>query len=295
MGHHHHHHHHHTGNAIAVAFFLNFGFTIVEFVGGWYTNSMAIMADAIHDLGDTLAIGLAWWLSWLSTQQANEDYTYGYSRLSLLGALVNATILVAGSIWVLYEAIPRLSAPVMPHATGMIALAVLGVVVNGYAAWRLSHGKTLNERVLNWHLIEDVLGWAAVLIVAITLMFVQWPILDPILSIGFTLFILLNVFRNLRQTVRLFLQAAPDEELVSQVRMELSAIEHVAAIHHLHIWSLDGERHVMTAHLELDMLSNLSQQGSIKQAISTRLEKFQFSHTTIELELSEEACRDSQS
>ena len=158
---------------IGWAFFLNVGFTIVEFIGGWLTNSTAIMADAVHDLGDSLSIGLAWLLNKISARPSNNIYSYGYERFSLLGALINGVVLVSGSIWVLSEAIPRLSNPEIPDAQGMILLAIFGVVVNGFAAYKLSQGKSLNERILNWHLLEDVLGWIAVLIVAIVLLFVE--------------------------------------------------------------------------------------------------------------------------
>ena len=163
-----------SSNRIGWAFFLNVSFTIIEFVGGLLTNSTAIMADAVHDLGDSLSIGLAWLLSKLGNKQPDGLFTYGYQRFSLLGALINGFVLIAGSLWVLSAAVPRLFEPQQPHAVGMFWLAVLGVVVNGYAAYKLSHGKTLNERVLNRHLMEDVLGWVAVLIVAVTLMSVSY-------------------------------------------------------------------------------------------------------------------------
>lgn len=156
--HNHVHDHADESQRIGLAFILNFGFTIIEFIGGWLTNSTAIMADAVHDLGDTLSIGLAWFLGKLSNKSADSHFTYGYRRLSLLGALINGTVLLLGSLWILYEAIPRLTDPVMPHAQGMFWLAILGVTVNGFAAYKLRRGKTLNERVLNWHLLEDVLG-----------------------------------------------------------------------------------------------------------------------------------------
>jgi len=184
------HNHDHSSSRIGWVFLLNLCFTIIEFVGGMLTNSTAIMADAVHDLGDSLSIGIAWLLSKLGNKQTNQQFTYGYKRFSLFGALINGCVLIAGSIWILFEAIPRLAEPQMPQTEGMLALAILGVLVNGYAAYKLSGSETLNERVLNWHLIEDVLGWVAVLIVSIVLMFVEWPILDPLLSIGFTLFIL---------------------------------------------------------------------------------------------------------
>lgn len=288
----HNHQHDVVSDRIGVVFFLNFFFTIIEFIGGMLTNSTAIMADAVHDLGDTLSIGLAWLLSKLSKKIANDNYTYGYHRFSLLGALINGVVLIAGSAWVLSEAIPKLYAPEMPHAQGMFWLAILGVTVNGFAAWKISKGKTLNERILNWHLLEDVLGWVSVLIVSVLLLFFNWPILDPILSIVFTLFILINVLRNTRNTIKIFLQSSPDNKLLEQIRNRLNSIEHVYAIHYLHLWSLDGERNVLTAHLQIDQMISANQQKQIKQQISERLADFSLAHTTIEFELPEETCRD---
>lgn len=289
-------HNHHSFDSsskrIGVAFFLNFSFTIIEFIGGVLTNSTAIMADAVHDLGDTLSIGLAWLLSKISHKRPDGDFTYGYYRLSLLAALINGVVLVAGSIWVLSMAIPRLMAPEMPSAEGMFWLAILGVGVNGFAAWKLSKGKTLNEQVLNWHLLEDVLGWVAVLIVSIMLMFFDLPILDPILSIGFTLFILINVIKTITQTIKIFLQSSPDKKVLEDIRNKLISLDHVNAIHHMHLWSLDGERHVFTAHLEIDQMISAQQQKTIKQEVSHQLSGFSLAHTTIEFELPEEICRD---
>ncbi|PCH97243.1 MAG: cation transporter [Gammaproteobacteria bacterium] len=299
---HSHHHSHAPGHShinkdmsstrIAWAFALNVCFTIIEFIGGYLTNSTAIMADAVHDLGDSLSIGLAWILNKLSKKQRNETYSYGYKRFSLLAALINGVVLIVGSVWVITMSVPRLFAPEMPDAQGMIWLAILGVVVNGYAAYKLSEGKTLNERVLNWHLIEDVLGWVAVLIVAIVLLFIDLPILDPILSIAFTLFILFNVFKNLKISVKLFLQASPDQAIQEQICTELNALPEVKDIHHVHFWSLDGEQHVLTAHLVLNSHLDQSAQRNVKSEISALLAPYQLAHTTIEFELDDEDCRD---
>lgn len=277
---------------IGWAFFLNVGFTIIEFIGGWLTNSTAIMADAVHDLGDSLSIGLAWLLNKVSDKHANDTYSYGYQRFSLLGALINGVVLVSGSIWVLSEALPRLSNPEMPDAQGMILLSIFGVAVNGFAAYKLSRGKSLNERVLNWHLLEDVLGWTAVLIVAIVLLFAEIPILDPILSIGFTLFILFNVTKNLTETIKIFLQATPDELTRTKVIKDLASLRYVNNVHHVHLWTLDGNNHVLTAHLVLDKSVDQSAQASIKNEIAILLAPHNLSHTTIELELPDEYCRD---
>ena len=287
------HHDHGSANGrIGTAFALNLVFTIIEFVGGMLTNSTAILADAVHDLGDTLSIGLGWLLQRLSGRPASSNFTYGYQRLSLLGALINALILIVGSAWVLSEAVPRLQDPPMPDALGMTWLAILGVAVNGAAAWKLSGGMTLNEKVLNWHLLEDVLGWVAVLIVSIVLQFADWPILDPLLSIVFTLFILVNVLRNLGSTLRLFLQGTPDTGMNNEIRKRLCALPHVAGVHHLHLWSLDGEHHVLTAHLVLDIPISRETHETIKQAIRDTCDGCGISHTTIELEQLDEVCRD---
>lgn len=297
--HHHHSHHqnHHpnentSSQRIGWAFVLNVSFTIIEFIGGWLTNSTAIMADAVHDLGDSLAIGSAWLLNKVGGKQADKHFSYGYKRLSLFGALINAVVLIVGSVWVLFEALPRLFAPQMPVAEGMFMLAILGVGVNGYAAYKLSEGASLNERVLNWHLIEDVMGWVAVLIVSIILMLVDWPILDPVLSIGFTLFILFNVFKTLRETLGLFLQAVPDQEAHQAISKDLLSFKQVADLHHLHFWSLDGEHHVLTAHLLLDSMLPADQLIVLKDQISLCLKKYNLAHTTIEFEFPEEVCRD---
>ncbi|MDP4917615.1 MAG: cation diffusion facilitator family transporter [Haliea sp.] len=281
-----------SSRRIGLVFFLNLSFTIIEFIGGILTNSTAIMADAVHDLGDSLSIGSAWVLNRLGRRSANSEFTYGYRRLSLFGAFLNSVVLIAGSLWVLSEAIPRLADPVMPMAEGMLALAILGVTVNGFAAYRLSKGNTLNEKVLNWHLLEDVLGWLSVLVVSITLMFVDWPILDPLLSVGFTLFILFNVVRNLWATGKLFLQAVPDRALHDKIRKTLLDVDSVSGVHHQHLWSLDGEHHVLTAHIVVDRNFNADEYGRIKSATAEALEQYGLAHTTIEVECSEELCRD---
>ena len=277
---------------IGWTFFLNVTFTIIEFIGGWLTNSTAIMADAVHDLGDSLSIGFAWLLSHLSDKQTSSSYSYGYKRLSLFGALINSMVLIAGSIFILFEAVPRLTNPEMPMVEGMLGLALLGVTVNGFAVYKLKAGTTLNEKVLTWHLLEDVLGWIAVLIVSIILMFVDWPILDPLLSIAFTLFILFNVVINLKSTLALFLQATPDKETQDKITHTLLSKPEVKEVHHLHFWSLDGESHVLTSHLVLTEQFDVARIQLLKKKIASDLSAFGLAHTTIEIEFPDEVCRD---
>lgn len=228
----------------------------------------------------------------LSNKPASTNFSYGYKRLSLLGSMINGIVLIVGSSWVLYQSIPRLFDPEMPVTEGMLALAIFGIAVNGFAAFKLSKGKTLNEKVLNWHLLEDVLGWVAVFIVSVVLMFVEWPILDPILAIGFTLFILFNVIRNVGTTLKLFLQGVPDKNLAEKIERKLKDVQEFQRFHHLHLWSLDGEHHVLTVHIELEAHVSLEDQRSLKKRLSQELSEFDLSHTTVEFELNNELCRD---
>ncbi len=290
--HHAHHHPHQESQRIRFAFWLNLTFTLVELIGGVMTNSVAILSNAIHDLGDTLAIGFGWIASRLAQRHPNTAYTYGYRRLSLLSALVIGITLVIGSFIIIANALPRLWQPQTVHADGMFWLALVGVAINGAAALRLRGGHTQNEKVLSWHLLEDVLGWMAVLIASVVIHYTGWSIIDPLLSIGFTLFILFNVVRSLRDTLRLFLQKSPDGELTEKIERDLRDIAGVASTHHVHLWSLDGQHHVLTAHVTLTQDFTSAEQLVLKQRIHTALVPYGLTHTTIELELPTEACRD---
>lgn len=291
MGHNHDHHHHHHGRGnIKIAFFLNLGFTIVEFFGGLYVNSVAIISDALHDFGDSISLGLSWFLDYKAKKGANQSFTFGYRRFSLLGAFINSVVLITGSVFVINEAVERILNPQSTNAQGMFLFAILGVAVNGYAAWKVSHGKTLNEKVISWHLIEDVLGWAAVLVVSIVLMIKDIPYLDPALSIFITAYVLWNVIKRLKETVYLFLQGSPDEVSVEEINRKLLDQDYVASTHHMHLWSLDGEHHVFSTHLILKNVDSYEEVLAVKKKIRELLRPYNFSHCTIEVELDENSC-----
>lgn len=285
-----HNHHNQSGKNLRIVFFLNLGFAILEIIGGLYVNSIAIISDAIHDVGDSFAIGLSWYFDKKSKQKRNARYSYGYKRYSLLGALTNSFILVVGSIFIINEAISRLMHPESSNADGMILFALIGVLVNGYAAWKMSHGKSLNEKVISWHLIEDVLGWLAILVVAIILQFYENNYLDPALSLFITAYILWNVIKRLKETIQIFLQAVPKDKSVQKVEQELLKIKQVASIHHTHIWSLEGENHVFSTHLKLKLIGGLAELKSVKKEIINRLQSYGFNHTTVEIEFDDEDC-----
>lgn len=283
----HDHHHSQEGN-IKIAFFLNLGFTILEFFGGLYVNSVAIISDALHDLGDSLSLGLSWYLDRKSKEGANSSFTFGYTRFSLLGALVNSLVLIGGSIFVINEAVERILNPEHTDAQGMLLFAIIGVTVNGYAAWRVSKGKTLNERVISWHLMEDVLGWAAVLVVSIVLLFKDIHYLDPALSLFITAYILWNVLNRLKETLYVFLQGSPDDIDIEELNRKFLNLSFVESTNHVHVWSLDGEKHVVTAHIQVQEMIQVSELINAKKEIRKLLKPYKFNHSTIEVEWNDE-------
>lgn len=234
---------------IRTAFFLNLAFAFVELIGGIITNSVAILSDAVHDFGDSISLAIAWALQKKSNKAKDDKYSYGYKRFSLLSSVILSGILLVGSILILVEAIGRLFNPQEVNAQGMLWLSILGIIVNGLAALSVKRGKTLNERAVFLHIMEDVLGWIGVLVISIVMIFVNLPILDPILSISITIWVLYNVYKNLKATFNILLQAFPKNVDVKKLTKEIEAIDNVISIHDLHIWTQDGNSHVMTLHI----------------------------------------------
>ncbi|MFO7977495.1 MAG: cation diffusion facilitator family transporter [Bacteroidales bacterium] len=284
------HNHHQSIKNIRIAFFLNLAFTVFEFIGGYYVNSVAIISDAVHDLGDSLSLGTSWYLQKKSEKGATRSFTYGYGRFSLLGALINSIVLIGGSIFVVYKAVGRILEPEAANAQGMLIFAIVGVLVNGYAAWKLSSGKSINEQVISWHLLEDVLGWVAVLIVAIVLQFRDIHYLDPALSLLIILYVLWNVIKRLRKTLFIFLQGRPASINKENIEDEILSIRYVKSLHHTHLWSLEGENHVFTTHVKLKGISSLQQVKGVNDKIREIMKKYPFEHFTIQTELEDEFC-----
>lgn len=281
---HHHAYDHKAVENLKIAFWLNAVFALIEIAGGIFTNSIAILSDAFHDLGDSVALGLAWYFQRFSAKKRDNIYTYGYKRFSLVGASISAIILLIGSVIIIFKAIPRLIHPEPVHVQGMMYLAIVGIIVNGLAMFRLKGGKSQNEKVISIHLLEDVLGWVAVLIVSIVLKFYNIPILDPLLSLCITAFILYRVFGNMRQTFRIFMQATPSEEQVDHFRTQLAAIKGIVDLHDLHFWTMDGSYNVASLHVSVDPDLNFSETEKIKHNVRNFLKNEGFAHTTIEIE-----------
>jgi cobalt-zinc-cadmium efflux system protein len=283
-------HHHGVVQNIRIAFFLNLGFAVLELVGGLLTNSMAIMTDALHDLGDAVGLGLAWYLEKLSAKRVDNTFTYGYARFSVLAALINSFILILGAVLLIVETIPRLLHPEAADAEGMLYLAILGVAVNGFAAWRLMRGNTLNERAVALHMLEDVLGWVAIIVGAIVMLFWDVPILDPILSCAILVFILMNVAKGLKKAFHIFLQGTPRQFDIPRLRRHLVEIPAVKDVHDLHVWTLDGQFHIASLHAVVSRDCSLAEAEQVKAQIRAALLSLQIKHATVEIESEDADC-----
>jgi cobalt-zinc-cadmium efflux system protein len=276
--------------SIRLAFVLNLGFAILELVGGLWMNSVAVLSDAIHDLGDSLSLGIAWYLSRYAQRGVDRRFSYGYRRFSLLSALITGVVLLVGSALVLREAVPRLVTPQRPDAQGMALLSLLGIAVNGLAAWRLHGGRTMNARLVSWHLLEDVLGWVAVLLVSVILLFTKLYVLDPLLSVVIASLVVYRVGRQLWETAGLFLQAVPGNVEVAEVEQRLVSLPGVTSTHHTHVLSLDGVYHVLSTHIRVQRETTRDQILAIKERVRHMAQEVGFEHTTLEIEYGNERC-----
>jgi len=279
-----------TTNRLLLPFILNLSFTVFELVGGFLTNSIALISDSIHDFGDSISIGIALILEKLSKKKPDETYTYGYRRFSLLGGLISAFVLLVGSVIVVYEAIPRLIHPELIDAKTLIWFSVIGMVVNLIAALRASKGKSINEKVIGLHLFEDAFGWVALFIGAIIMMFTQLYWVDSLLSILFTLYILIHVFKNIILIIRVFLEKSPGEPSLSTIENELKKIPHVVGIHHIHLWTLEGNHLLFTCHVNLN--SDITKDDLITSQFQLHeaLNKLGVEHSTMEYEFEDSPC-----
>ena len=269
---------------VRFAAFLNVAFTVLELVGGIWTNSLAILSDALHDFGDSIALLASWLFEREAKRSPDTSRTFGYQRLSLFSALFSASILIGGSIVIIFQAIPRFFNPELVNASGMVGLAVIGIIFNGAGFFLLKKGKSLNEKVLSWHLLEDVLGWAGILVGGVIIYFWKFYLLDPILTVGLTAFILYNVTKNLREAINILMQGVPKHINLEAVKKDLTAIKGVIGIHDIHIWSLEGETDVFTAHVVLDDETLKNRPEQTKETIKETLQKHHIEHSTIEIE-----------
>lgn len=276
-----------TDKNILKAFILNIAFSIFEFIGGTITNSVAIISDSIHDLGDSISIGISYILEKKSKKKPNDKYTYGYIRYSVMGSAITTTILLVGSILVIYNSILRILNPVEVNYNGMIIFAIVGVITNLLAANFTKEGNSLNQKSVNLHMLEDVLGWIVVLIGALIMKVTDISIIDPILSIVVSTYIFINALNNFREIIDLFLEKTPSNIDIAELKQHLLEIKNVEDVHHIHVWSIDGYNNYATMHVIVKANAKL-----VKEKIKEELKEHGISHVTVELETKEEHCEE---
>lgn len=276
-------------NKILIAFILNISFSIFELIGGAITGSVAVLSDSLHDLGDGISIGISYFLEKISRKGADENYTYGYKRFSVLGGLITSSILAIGSVIVAYNAVIRIINPTRINHNGMIILAVFGIVLNVAAAFATSGGFSMNLKAVNLHMIEDVLGWCVVLLGGIIIKFTNLTLIDPLMSIGVAVFIFLSAIKNIKRILEILMDKVPENIEIGHIYEHLQGLNGVKGVHHLHIRSLDSINNIATVHIVTDEDCN-----SVKSAVKNELKNFGIYHTTVETESSSEICIEKQ-
>ena len=274
-----------TEKNILIAFILNLSFAIFEFFGGIFTGSVAIVSDAIHDLGDATSIGISYFFEKKSKNKPDEKYTYGYLRYSVIGSVITTLILLVGSVVVVVNAINKIMNPTEINYKGMIIFAVLGLVINFVAAVVTHGGGSLNQKAVNLHMLEDVLGWAVVLVGAVIMKFTDIKIIDPLMSIGVAVFIFINAFKNLKEVLDLFLEKTPHGINIEDIKNHILELDGVEDVHHVHIWSMDGNSNFATMHIVTNCDGHI-----IKEEVREELLEHGINHVTLELETVGEHC-----
>lgn len=303
QGHNHDHDHNHSHEGslhihpvvknMRVALVLNTFFTVIEFVGGIYTNSIAILSDAIHDLGDSVAIAASLFLEKQAGKGRTNRFSYGKRRFSTLAAFITSLILIVGSVIILIEAIPRFFAVEPVKTNGVLWLAVLGILFNGLALLRLRKGNqsSLNQRAVMLHLVEDALGWIAVLAGAVIMYFTHWYWIDPLLSVGIAAFVFYNAFRNIMAVLKIFLQATPSSFDGTLLKKELEQLPEVVNVHDMHCWTMDGENNVCSLHLVVRPSMDISRLNVLLQKATAIITAQHIQHPTIQVETEGVQCR----
>lgn len=276
-----------TEKNILIAFILNLAFSIFEFFGGVYTGSVAILSDAVHDLGDAASIGLSFFLEKKSRKKPDENFTYGYVRYSVMGSVITTLILVLGSVFVIYNAVSRIITPSEINYDGMIVFAIVGVCVNLIAAIFTHSGESLNQRAVNLHMLEDVFGWAIVLVGAVVMRFTDIPLIDPVMSVAVAIFILISAAKNLKAALDVFLEKTPQGIEVNEIKQIIERIDGIKDVHHIHIWSIDDKNFCATMHIVTNADAH-----RIKETIREKLSEHNIGHVTLELESENEFCHE---
>lgn len=292
---------HSNKNGLSTAFWLNLSFSVIELIGGISTNSTAIIADAFHDFMDAIAIGAAVFLEKISGKSRTLKFSYGYKRFSLLGSLGMSIFLLIGSILMVINGIKSFITPEVVHSKGMLWLAILGIVINGFAFFRIKsgsghhhhhghiHSHDHNSKAIMLHLVEDILGWVAVLIGAIVIYYTGWYWIDGVLALAIAIFIGYNATKILINTLKVMLQEVPENINLEELSSELRNIKDVKNVHDLHVWSLDGNHNIGSLHLLVTNINTLKLDNIIKEA-NQIMNNYHIQHPTVQIETTDKNC-----
>ncbi len=271
---------------LALALVVTLAFVIVEAVAGFFSNSLALLTDAAHNLTDVIALGLSWYALRIASQPANAGKTFGYHRVGILVALVNSTTLVLISMGIFYEAGRRFLSPPEVDSTILIGVATIAFLVNAWTAWLIHKGieRDLNLRSTFVHLMGDVLSTIGAVIAGIIIFFTKWNWLDPLVSVFIGLLILWNAWVILRQTINILLESTPDNIDIKTMVHDLLKVEGVKGVHDLHVWSISENTRMLTAHIQTadtPISVGVDLQNRINEIL---FHKYKIQHATLQLE-----------
>ena len=277
-------------NNIFIAFLLNFIFTIVEVVGGVLTNSVAILSDAVHDFGDSLSIGMGWFLEKKANKEGNEKFTFGYMRMRTLSAFLTCAVLLIGSAVIIYESIIRLINPEPINSMWIFIISIFGIIFNGLAVLRTNRSENINEKSINLHILEDVLGWIVVFIGSIFLWAFNIVWLDSVMSIGIAIFVLFHAVKNLIEIFNIFMEKAPNKIKISNLKEHLLKNKLIKNLHHVHVWTLDGQVVIATCHIIVGDEAKKEDIVKIKNFVKQEANEFDIDEIVVEIEFENEMC-----
>ena len=269
---------------MTAALLLTCVIAVVEAVGGWLTGSLALLSDAGHMWTDVSALGLALLAAWFAGRPANRKKTYGYVRLEILSALVNGVLLVAITVFIVVEAISRLQHPTAVLLGPMALVAAIGLGANLLAMGFLHSGHSLNTRSAFLHVVGDALSSVGVLLGAAVMHFTGWAWVDPVISIGISVVVVVGGWRVLREAVEVLLETVPPHVDMDGVEAALGSIPRVCAVHDLHVWTVGSGMVALSAHLVVDEPSACENDTILVAAKRALVERFGIDHSTLQIE-----------
>lgn len=278
-----------TPENIKIAFLLNLAFSIVEAIGGILTNSISIISDSLHNLGDSITIGINYIFEKKSKKLPNKEYSYGYLRYTMLGSLIASFILLIGSVVIIYNVVPRLIKPLSVNYDAMIIFGIFGLLINLYATIKIMRSKEKDKKI-NTHMIEDTVIWLFILTGSICIKVFDAVIIDPILSLLIAIYILYQVYKYMKNIYNIFMEKVPKNVKIDEIKKDIEENENIDNVHHIHIWSMDGVNNYMTAHIHLNKVLSEEEIIKTKNDVKNKLMEDKINHITLEVEYFNEKC-----